>query len=67
MRFCVPIVARRQVNYIVDTADKAEAEQAAIDRFKEGFYPDVCGNEWEEIERVGTIEPVAAAKNYMPL
>lgn len=55
MRFYVPIVARRQVNYIVEARTQDEARQAAIDRFNAGSIPDECGNEWEEIERIGEI------------
>ena len=58
MRYYVPIVARRQLNYIVEAQNEDEARQAAIHRFDAGVIPDECGNEWEEIERVGAIEPV---------
>jgi hypothetical protein len=58
MRYYVPIVARRQLNYIVEARDENGARQAAIDRFNAGNAPEECGNEWEEIERIGAIEPV---------
>ena len=58
VRYYVPMVLRRQLNYIVEAQNEDEARQAAIQRFDAGAIPDECGNEWEEIERVGAIEPV---------
>ena len=36
MRYYVPIVAHRQLNYIVEARDENGARQAAIDRFNAG-------------------------------
>jgi len=57
-KFEVPIVYRGQSNYIVFALDKEGAERRARDRFDSGDKPDDLGNEWEEIERVGDINPV---------
>ncbi len=58
MNFCVPIIARRQVNYIVDAESQQEANDKAMEMFREGEEPTTLGNEWEEIERVGVPTPV---------
>jgi hypothetical protein len=53
--FEVPIVYRGQCNYLVPASNKEEAEAIARAKFSAGAAPDDLGNEWEEIERVGTI------------
>ena len=58
MRYYVPMVLRRQLNYIVEAQNEDEARQVAMQQFDAGVIPDECGNEWEEIERVGAIEQV---------
>ena len=59
MRYCVPIVTRRQLNYLIDADSQAEARDLALREYENGS--DGCietGSEWEKIERVGEIELV---------
>lgn len=60
MKFCVPIIVKSMVNYIVETASASveEAEQIARQKWENGIPPDDCGNEWEVIDRIGDIEEV---------
>ena len=58
MEFCVPIVVKSMVNYIVEAASVEEAKQLAKQKWENGISPDDCGNEWEVIDRIGDIEEV---------
>jgi hypothetical protein len=58
MQYCVPVVYRGQDNFIVEADSPEEAKTKAEAAFKNGDEPDVCGNEWEEVEKIG--EPEAA-------
>jgi hypothetical protein len=51
----VPIVYRGQVNYLIPAPTAESAREIAERRFKNGAVRDVLGNEWEEIERIGTV------------
>jgi hypothetical protein len=54
----VPIVYRGQVNYLIPAPTAESAREIAERCFKGGIAGDALGNEWEEIERIGTILPV---------
>lgn len=53
--FEVPIVYRGLSNFIVNAETPEAARELAIARFNDGDTPELLGNEWEEIDRVGEI------------
>jgi hypothetical protein len=55
MRYCVPVVIRKQVNYIVEADSVQQARHEARIAFNECDEPAYCGNEWEEIDRIGEV------------
>jgi hypothetical protein len=58
----VPIVYRGQSNFIVEANSVEEAREKATDRFINDDTPDILGNEWEVIDRVGAITVVEEVK-----
>jgi len=58
--YIVPIIFKGQDNFIVEAGSLREAEDKARSRFNDGDSPDKCGNEWQEIDRIGTIETIPA-------
>jgi hypothetical protein len=60
MKYIVPIVYRGQSNFAVEAETPADAAEEARRLFKGGEPPTECGNEWEDIERIGTPEPLSA-------
>ena len=54
----VPVIYRGQCNFIVTAESPEQAAELAEARFKGGMEPDLLGNEWEEIERVGSVQVV---------
>jgi hypothetical protein len=57
-KYCVPIVYTGLSNFIVETSSEEEAIEKARQQFAEGDVPDLLGNEYEDIERVGDVEIV---------
>jgi hypothetical protein len=57
-KYEVPIVYTGQCNFIVEASSPDEAREIASSMFNEGERPDILGNEWERIERIGEIEPI---------
>lgn len=57
-KFEVPIVYRGLSNFLVTAETPEAARELATARFNDGDTPDLLGNEWEEIERVGEITVV---------
>ena len=57
-RYLVPINYSGLSHYVVDAASLDEAEETAKELFKEGDEGTSCGNEFETIDSVGTIEEV---------
>ena len=53
MKYEVPVLYRGQCNFIVEADSPTEAQEVAGARFKDGIAPDVLGNEWEEVDRIG--------------
>jgi hypothetical protein len=57
-KYEVPIVYRGQCTFIVEAETPEQASDVAVAKFKDGDEPDVLDNEWEEVDRIGTIEEV---------
>lgn len=53
MKYEVPVLYRGQCSFIVEAGSPTEAREVADARFKGGIAPDVLGNEWEEVDRIG--------------
>jgi len=51
----VPVVYRGQCNFLIEASSEEEAKKIAERKFKDGDEPDVLGNEWEEIDRMGEV------------
>jgi hypothetical protein len=59
MKYVVPIIYRGQANYVVEASSFDEAKILAREAFEHGkdTAEEVpLGNEWEEIEKFGTVE-----------
>jgi len=54
----VPVIYRGQCNFIVRATSKEQAGEKAKEWFKNGYMRVDLGNEWEEFDRLGEINPV---------
>jgi hypothetical protein len=61
-KYEVPIIYVGLSNFIVEAETEEQAREKARLKFRGGEQPDVLGNEWEEIERIGEIQEVTDAK-----
>lgn len=57
-KYCVPIVYVGLSNFIVEGDSWEDAVSKATDEFNNGGTPELLGNEYERVERVGTVEEV---------
>jgi hypothetical protein len=57
-KYEVPVIYQGQCTFIVEAETPEQASNLAVAKFKNGDEPDELGNEWEEVDRVGTIEEV---------
>lgn len=57
-KFAVPVLYRGLSNFIVEAETPEKAKELARTDFHLGTEPDILGNEFEEIERVGEPEEV---------
>lgn len=64
MKYEVPIVYRGQLNYIIDAETPEQAVKIARNKFSNNDKEDILGVEYEEIVRIGSVEPILASKHY---
>jgi len=67
VKYEVPIVYRGQCNYVVEADDAEQAEAKARLAYGNGEAATPLGNEWEEIERIGTIQEVPSSESVEAL
>lgn len=53
--FYVPVLYRGQSNFVIRAKNEEAAKTEAVRRFNEGVEPDICGSEWEIVDRIGDI------------
>jgi len=57
-KYCVSVYFSGMDNFIVEADDPEQAKEKAEEAFRDGQPPDVCGNEWQQIDDCGEPEEV---------